>query len=210
MRTVLILEDHEDTRLWWRDAIAGGLAPVRVLEAETLAEAERLASEQAIWLAIIDIQLPDGSGIEFVGWLRERQPDAWRVICTVYQDDRHVFAALRAGAQGYLVKDDPREMQLARLKEILDDRPPLSAGVAQRILGYFREPATEQASLLTEREREVLRLVAKGYSRPEVAEMLDLSVNTVATYCKQVYRKLAIGTRAEAVVEAIRLGLIEP
>lgn len=211
MQKVLILEDHEDTREWWRDVLPTTFPGVSTMEATTIAEGMRLLEKNELWLAIIDIELPDGSGIEFIERLRDRQPDAWRVICTIYQDDVHVFAALRAGAQGYLVKDDPRPMQLSRLREILDGQPPLSPGIAQRILGFFEAPGTSRSSEeLTERERDVLRLVAKGYSRPEAAEILGLSINTISSHCKQIYRKLEISSRAEAVVEAIRLGLIDP
>ena len=210
MQQVLILEDHEDTREWWRDVLPSTFPGTTTLETATVAEGMRLLEEHTLWLAIIDIQLPDGSGIEFLERLRDLQPEAWRVVCTIHQDDAHVFAALRAGAQGYLVKDDPRPMQLSRLQEILDGQPPLSPGIAQRILGFFQEPASHPSQELTERERDVLRLVAKGYSRPEAAEMLGLSINTVSSHCKQIYRKLEISSRAEAVVEAIRLGLIDP
>ncbi len=211
MHKALILEDHEGTREWWREALPATFPGTSTLEAATMAEGIQLLAQHTIWLAIIDIQLPDGDGIEFLARTRDSQPGAWRVICTVYQDDAHVFAALRAGAQGYLVKDDPHPLQLSRLREILDGQPPLSPGIAQRILGFFEEPASSHPSQeLTGRELDVLRLMAKGYSRPEVAELLGLSVNTIASHCKQIYRKLQISSRAEAVVEAIRLGLINP
>ncbi len=219
MKNALIIEDHETTRAWWLAALPNLFSDTVAYAASTLREARELLRQRHYWLAIVDINLPDGSGVDLLAEIKAAYPDTLCVVCTIFDDDRHVFSALRAGAQGYLVKDQPWEQQLRLLKEILHGQPPLSPGVARRILRYLAESpqgkVAEGAARegvenpLTAREVDVLRLIAKGYSRPEVAEMLGLSVNTVATYTKSIYQKLDISRRAEAVVEAMRMGLVQ-
>lgn len=213
----LIVEDHAETREWWLAELPRIFPGTATQAVSTLGEARHLLQKQNISLAIVDIKLPDGSGVDLIEEICANHSDTLCVVNSIFDDDQYVFAALKAGAQGYLVKDEPRKMQADQLRRIIHGQPPLSPGIARRILNYFAnrevKPDSGQQSDkaehgLTEREVEVLRLIAKGYSRPEVAEMLGLSVNTVATYTKSVYQKLDISRRAEAVVEAVRLGLI--
>jgi len=218
MQYALIVEDHDETRNWWVQELPRLFPGIKADAVATLSRAHERLQQRNYWLAIVDINLPDGSGVDLIAELTSDYPDTVCVVNTIFDDDHHVFSALRAGAQGYLVKDQPHDRQLCQLKEILHGQPPLSPGVARRILRYLSErpgdappPADGEPadSRLTERETEVLRLIAKGYSRPEVARMLGLSLNTVATYTKSIYQKLNISRRAEAVVEAVRLGLIK-
>ncbi len=177
----------------------------------TLRDAREKCASKCFSLALVDINLPDGSGLELVRELVLQHPDTYIVMSTIFDDDYHVFSALRAGANGYLIKDQPRNSQLEMLRDIVNGQPPISPGVARRILRYFAEQRVEQKSVsqqLTGREQEVLRLIAKGYSRPEVADLIGLTLNTVSSYTKVIYQKLNVSRRAEAVIEAIRLGLI--
>ncbi|RMG53861.1 MAG: DNA-binding response regulator [Gammaproteobacteria bacterium] len=217
MQYSLILEDHAETRKWWLAELPRIFPDTSALAAGTVEEARSLLRKQGFWLAIVDLKLPDGSGVDLIRKVSVKYPDTICVVNSIFDDDHHVFSALRAGAKGYLVKDQPRDLQTAQLKQILHGQPPLSPGVARRILSHFaaegQEPRVNENSgasseQLTERETEVLRLIAKGFSRPEVAEMLGISVHTVATYTKSIYQKLDISRRAEAVVEAVRLGLV--
>ncbi|RMD78397.1 MAG: DNA-binding response regulator [Gammaproteobacteria bacterium] len=220
MRRALVVEDHAETRQWWAEALPGVFEGTEVHGAVTLQEGRQLLARQRYWMAVVDINLPDGSGLELVSELAQRYPDTFCVVCTIFDDDHHIFSALRRGAHGYLVKDQPRERQLAQLREILHGQPPLSPGVARRILRFVAGEGgrdlpspgqgQEEEIHLTERERQILQLIAKGYSRPEVAELLGLSLNTVSTYTKTVYQKLNVTRRAEAVMEAMRLGLVSP
>ncbi len=219
MRNALIVEDHDETRQWWEKELPRLFPGSDICATTTLQEAREILQRKHFWLAIIDINLPDGSGVDLIEEVTQRFPDMFCVVCTIFDDDYHIFKALRAGAQGYLLKDQPRQRQLEQLKEILHGQPPLSPGIARRILRFLSQtqPPSESppkqeahaASNLTVRETEILRLIAKGYSRPEVAKLLDLSLNTVSTYTKSIYQKLDITRRAEAVVEAVRLGLIK-
>lgn len=218
MKACLIVEDHTETREWWLEELPRLFPGATARGVSSIGEARCLLRKERFSLAIVDIKLPDGSGVDLIREICTGHRETMCVVNSIFDDDHHVFAALRAGAQGYLAKDEPRELQRAQLRQIVHGQPPLSPGIARRILGYFasREAVPEAGQEtdapdhdLTEREVEVLRLIAKGFSRPEVAEMLDLSVNTVATYTKSIYQKLDISRRAEAVVEAVRLGLIK-
>ena len=215
MRNVLIVEDHSDHREWWMRHIGDVFPNAEISGVDTLAKARELLPDQHFNLAILDINLPDGSGIDLLHEINTNSPDTYVVISSIYDDDKHIFAALRAGAKGYLLKDQPREKQLEQLGEIMQGRPPLSPGVARRILNYFTEnhqlqrETVVRVAQLSNREKEVLTFIAKGYSRPEVAKLLDITHNTVSGYTKAIYQKLNITRRAEAVVEAVRLGLID-
>jgi len=211
MRTVLIVEDHKDTREWWMENISSAFPGTVAVSAVTLREAREKCAVQHFSLALVDINLPDGSGLDLVRELVLQHPDTYIVMSTIFDDDHHLFSALRAGANGYLVKDQPRDSQIEMLRDIVNGQPPISPGVARRILRYFSDQKVEKrpdAQHLTGREQEVLRLIAKGYSRPEVADLMGLTVNTVSSYTKVIYQKLNVSRRAEAVIEALRLGLI--
>lgn len=210
MKKILIIEDHVLTLKWWADQLPRIFDDTEVYEAERLEDARTLASSNRFWIAIIDVNLPDGNGIHFIEYMHKTQPSCWTVICTVYDDDEHVFAALRAGAQGYMVKDEAKEIQIARLREIINGQPPLTPGVSQRILKYFENTSpVNDIEQLTPREREILLLLSKGYSKPEISRMLHLSINTVSTHTKQIYSKLHINSRAEAVSKAIQIGILD-
>ena len=144
--------------------------------------------------------------------LRELQPEAQSVIVTIHDDDEHLFPALQAGAFGYILKEQPRELITEQLQRISQGEPPLSPSIARRVMAHFAAKGRPQASSLpnvslTDRESEVLLRVAKGYTLPEIGVQLGLSRHTIADYVKQIYRKLNVSSRAEAALEAQRLGL---
>ena len=217
MKQCLIVEDHAETRAWWLSALPRIFGGVTARAARSVGEARLLLRQDRFWLAIVDLKLPDGLGVDLIREISDHSPETMCVVSSIFDDDQHVFAALRAGAQGYLAKDEPRDLQMEQLRQIVHGQPPLSPGIARRILSHFSgrdlmpdrgQELRKAEHDLTEREVEVLRLIAKGYSRPEVAEILGLSLNTVSTHTKAIYHKLDISRRAEAVVEAVRLGLI--
>jgi DNA-binding NarL/FixJ family response regulator len=133
------------------------------------------------------------------------------VILTVFDDDAHLFDSLRAGAVGYLLKDDLFEHLLPSLDDVCAGGAPMSASIARRVLRSFRapaEPAAPEEPALTPREVEVLGLLARGCTYDEVARMLAISPNTVRTYIRSTYEKLHVSSKTEAALEAIRRGLI--
>jgi DNA-binding NarL/FixJ family response regulator len=169
-------------------------------------------SAQKFDLALIDLGLPDGSGVDVVSALRESQPEALSVIVTIHDDDEHLFPALQAGAYGYILKEQSRELITEQLQRISQGEPPLSPSIARKVIAYFAAQNKPQANALphvqlTERESEVLLRVAKGFTLPEIGVQLNLSRHTIADYVKQIYRKLNVSSRAEAALEAQRLGL---
>jgi DNA-binding NarL/FixJ family response regulator len=134
------------------------------------------------------------------------------VVATVFDDDAHLFPALRAGAQGYVLKDQSREQLADMLRGIVAGQPPLSPSIARRLLRQFRtvaDVAAAPAESLTAREREVLGLIGKGLTVPATAQALGISRHTCVGYVKEIYRKLEVGSRAEATLAASRLGLVD-
>lgn len=210
---VLIVDDLASSRTWLEQAVALAFPGIQAVLAQTLAEAVA-ASEPVLPLALIDLGLPDGSGVELIERLAPQ--GCLCVVATVFDDDAHLFPALRAGAQGYVLKDQSPQDLAAMLKGIADGRPPLSPSIARRLLQHFQPSpgpvvaAEEEAPHLTTRETDVLQLVAKGVSVAEAADLLELSRHTVAGYLKDIYRKLSVRSRAEATLEAMRRGLVAP
>ena len=211
--TGLVVEDLPDARAWLRDALEHAFPGIRVAEAGSLAEARAACANEVPGIALIDLGLPDGSGIDLITEFRLRNRNVVTVVTTIFDDDHHLFGALRAGADGYVLKDQSRDDLVTMLARIHAGHPPLSPSIARKLLHVFQQPPNLVAPddlALTTREREVLTLIAKGYTVARVAEMLGITRNTTAGYVKVIYRKLDISSRAEATLEATRHGLIGP
>ena len=207
-RDALVVEDLPSARAWLADALAEAFPGIAVVESGTLADARAALATRAPALALVDLGLPDGSGVDFIAEVARDHPATQCVVATIFTDDVHLFPALRAGAIGYLLKDQPRETIIRALRGILSGEPPLSPVIARRLLKVFApEAPAEQEVRLSPREREALTLVAKGLKLSEVADQLGVTRNTAAGYVKSVYRKLNVSSRAEATLEAVRMGL---
>ncbi len=202
-----ILEDHADTADWLSDAMSQCFNDLELTLACTVAQAQQQLRQFKPQIALIDLGLPDGSGIEIVHTIRQNTPDCLRIVSTAFSDDEHLFAALQAGAQGYILKEQSREQLVDMLAAAMRGQPALSAAIARRILGHF-QPEPEQT--LSPRLSEVLTLIGRGYKNREVAELLDISSHTVHGYIREIYRILDISSRSEATLEATRRGLISP
>jgi DNA-binding NarL/FixJ family response regulator len=215
-KSVLVVEDQAEVRGDLREMLVTGYGARRVVEAASVAEGRaRIDAAPAFDLALVDLGLPDGSGLALVRHLVERHPSTCVIVATIFDDDEHLFPALAAGAQGYLLKDLPPEAWLRHLRALDDGVPALSPSIARRVLEYFRrlplaaaEQAERELARLTPRETEVLGYIGKGLRVSEVAEVLGLRESTVGGYVKDIYRKLNICSRAEAAVEAVRRGLV--
>jgi DNA-binding NarL/FixJ family response regulator len=212
MNQILLLEDLPEIRTWLKALVLQVFPGAQVSEASRVHDALGLVSAIPFQLALIDLGLPDGSGVDVVSALRESQPEAQSVVVTIHDDDEHLFPALQAGAFGYILKEQPRQLIAEQLQRIGSGEPPLSPSIARRVIAYFAAQEKPQADLmphvqLTERESEVLLRVAKGFTLPEIGVQLSLSRHTIADYVKQIYRKLNVSSRAEAALEAQRLGL---
>ena len=211
MNLSLVVEDIPATRAWLGEVLASAFSGIQVDSAGTRAEALALVAKRNYDVALIDLDLPDGSGLDVIGALRLRLPQAAAVVTTIFDDDAHVFPAMLAGARGYLLKEQPRDQFIAGLRGILQGEPPLSPAIARRMIAHFNRlgpPAAESANPLTPRETDVLRLLAKGFTQQEIAVHLVLSRHTVVDHVKSLYRKLDISSRAEATLVAARRGLV--
>ena len=215
---VLVVEDQPDTRMWLAGIVGQAMPGAEVVTFPRLLEARGWLhgldgkDRARLRVALIDLGLPDGSGIELIRELAEHFPETLPVVATVYDDDSYLFDAIAAGAQGYLLKDQDAEVLVHRLRRMEDGEPPLSPSIARRRMTHFRRqpppaPTTEE-SALTPRELEVLALLGRGSRVPEAARRLGLTDHTVSTYVKIIYRKLRISSRAEAALEASRRGLL--
>jgi DNA-binding NarL/FixJ family response regulator len=217
MKNILLLEDLPEIRAWLRALVLRVFPQAEISEAARVHDAIALVQAVKFDLALIDLGLPDGSGVDVVTKLRDLQPEAQSVVVTIHDDDEHLFPALQAGAYGYILKEQPRELIAEQLQRISQGEPPLSPSIARRVIAYFTAKAKPQVAAatphampavsLTDRESEVLLRVAKGYTLPEIGVQLGLSRHTIADYVKQIYRKLNVSSRAEAALEAQRMGL---
>jgi len=211
----LLVEDQPRTRDWIIDVLTRAFPGMKIATAATLREAGAWLdvyeeSEGAgFTLAMIDIGLPDGSGVDLVRRLAVSHPTVLPVVATIYDDDAHVFEAIAAGARGYLLKDEEADQLVSYRQRIERGEPPLSPSIAHRILAHFRNgiAPVKDDSGLTARETETLSLIAKGLTIAEAATRMGLKPQTVASYVKVIYEKLNVSTRAGATREAIRRGL---
>jgi len=203
---VLIVEDDATTQQ--RLARLLGRAAGNVLNitaAGSIAAAKAHIAQRTPALALIDIGLPDGSGIELIGWLHAHHSQTASLVVSAWGDEGTVLAALRAGAIGYLLKErEDAELEFA-LQSIRRGGSPIDPFVARRILALLPSAsvqAPQADDALTQRETEILELVSRGHSNREIAEQLSLSRFTVEGYTKAIYRKLAVRSRTAAVFEA--------
>jgi len=206
----LVVEDNPDTLEWLVSCVQGAFSSLQIITASNLATANSLVQEHKFDLALIDLGLPDGSGMELIRTLSLQDYPSYIVVATIYDDDKNLFAALKSGAKGYILKDQDRERIVSYLKGIKKNRPPISAASSARLISHFNSKGDAlERSALTARESEVVCLIGKGYSVEDTARMLKLSPDTIKGYIKGVYAKLGVGNRAELTLEAVRLGIID-
>jgi len=211
---ILLLEDIPEAGAWLKLQIAEVFPDAVFFDASRVNAALKIIATTHIDVALIDLGLPDGSGVDAVAALREAQPHAQAVVVTIHDDDDHLFPALQAGAFGYLLKDQAAPATVEQFRRMSQGEPPLSPAIARRVMSHFATRSQQRGRprgmphvVLTDRENEVLLRVAKGFTLPEIAVQLELSRHTISDYVKQIYRKLNVSSRAEAALEAQRLGL---
>ena len=209
MSKILILEDHPETRQWLVEMVQSVFVN-EIKEAASLAQANQLLTTNTFDLALVDLNLPDGTGTDLIKVLNKTSPETYIVVATVFDDDEHLFPALEAVAQGYLLTDLSNADFVEALKGIIKGEAPISPLIARKLISHFNNKKNPDVptSNLTQRESDILALIASGLNRTEISTKLSISPHTVASHVKTTYRKLNVSSRAEATLEALRLGLI--
>ncbi|MBO0869647.1 MAG: response regulator transcription factor [Micromonosporaceae bacterium] len=204
---LLVVDDHPVVRDGLRGMFAGDPDFDVVGEAADGAEALALARARRPDVVLMDLRMPTMDGVTAIGRLRAAGVPARVLVLTTYDTDSDVLPAIEAGATGYLLKDAPREELFRAVRAAARGEAVLSPSVATRLLGQVRSPAREP---LSQREVEVLGLVARGHSNREAAARLFISEATVKTHLLHVYAKLGVKDRAAAVATAFERGLLSP
>jgi len=216
----LIVEDEPAMQERLRHVLSTlGCDGNRIAVADSVAGARQLLGEHEYGVVLVDIGLPDGSGVELIGWLQAHHPGVPAVVISAWRTEEIIFAALRAGAIGYLLKErDDIELGIA-LRSIEQGGAPIDPSIARHILAWLatHQPLPAEAAVqtsgkapaaLTRRERKILELVSQGLSNRDMAESLSISRLTVECHTKNIYRKLAVTSRTEAVYQARKHGLL--
>jgi DNA-binding NarL/FixJ family response regulator len=223
---VLIVEDEPEFMRRFSNAVLGDAALSLVAAVNSGQAGLAMLDLQAPDVLLVDLGLPDIDGVRLIAHAAEHHPGCDVLVVTMFADDDHVVSAIAAGASGYLLKDASAERIAASIHELRAGGSPISPGIARRVLDRFRRQArpgglaavsaTEtpsaaarpEASPLTTRETELLRMVAKGFTFDTIGHLLEISPHTVVAHVKKIYRKLAVHSRSEAVYEASQLGLL--
>lgn len=208
---VLIADDHPLFRKGIRVLVESLPGMEVVGEAATGEEAIALAASLAPDVIMMDLQMPGGSGLTATRIILNASPHIRILMVTFSEDNESVFTALRAGARGYVLKDAGESAMGAAVQAVARGEAIFSPAIAARLMDYFSAPhpavPRELFPTLTEREREILRLIAQGHSNPDIARQLALSVKTVHNYVSNIFSKLQVADRAQAIGRAREAGL---
>jgi len=215
---VAIVEDD----IGFRGALAQALlaAPDMRLAgtAGTRAEGIALLDGPPVDVLLVDLGLPDGSGIEVIRAAARQWPSCSIMVSTNFGDETHVMRSIEAGAAGYLLKDSSQAKIVDEIRSLASGGSPISPIIARQVLAHFRqhaapagaEPAGDEPQLLSAREKEVLDFITKGFTAVEIAKLMGLSHFTVRTFVRRIYSKLKVTSKAEAIYEARNQGLLTP
>ena len=216
IRTALILEDIQEVNAWIKQMLLETFAGIRIQQVYSVKEAKQSLLSQHYDLVLIDLSLPDGKGTEVIDWLAQHSVNTLSVVVTIFEDDQYLFEAICHGAKGYLLKDLEPTIFQQHLKNLIAGIHAFSPSMTQKLLNYVKthdqlnqeKQQAIQSLTLTNREKQVLVYIAKGYQVAEIAYELKLSSHTISGYIKTIYQKLHISSRAEAALLAQQYGLI--
>ena len=210
---ILLADDHVLVRQGTRELLEQEDDMEVVAEAGDGEDAVRQAINQRPDVAIMDISMPKLNGIEATRQIKASHPSTAVLVLSAYDDDQYIFALLEAGAAGYLLKDVQASELIQAVRAVHTGESVLHPAIARKVINRFAQPAdkrTEKVSLdqLTEREMQVLKLAAKGMTNQEIAHELVISIRTVQVHLSNVFGKIGVGSRTEAVLYALREGWI--
>jgi DNA-binding NarL/FixJ family response regulator len=208
---VVLADDHAVVRKGIREFLEEEEDIKVVAEATDGAEAKALIHQHQPDVAILDIRMPQATGIEVTRWIRDRQVPVGVLILTAYDDDPYVLAALQAGANGYVLKTAEADEIVAAVRAVREGQSALDPVIARKLMAHLTGPRSpdQPGESLTPREQEVLERVAQGLTNRAIGLQLGISNRTVQGHLANVYAKLQVNSRTEAVTKALQLGLIQ-
>jgi DNA-binding NarL/FixJ family response regulator len=206
---VLLADDHHMVRAGIRELLEGAGDVQVIAEAGDGEEAQSLIERQKPDVAVLDIQMPKASGIEVTRWVRSHLPEVGVLILTAYDDDPYVMAVLQAGANGYVLKTAKPEELIQAVRDVNEGKSALDPSITRKLMAnLFKRPQDTAVEQLTDREHDVLRLAAKGYTNKAIGVQLAISDRTVQGHLAHIFAKLQATSRTEAVMRAVSLGWI--
>jgi DNA-binding NarL/FixJ family response regulator len=202
---IAIVEDNKVIRESLMEFVQADLECECVYVCATAEEALKEIPKYQPEIVLMDIQLPDISGIECTAHLKQLMPSVQIIMVTVYEDTERIFKALRAGACGYILKRGIPEELISAIREVRQGGAPMSGEIARKVIFSFQEPATTAAEMegLSPREREILELLAAGFPNKQIAARVGLTNGTVRWHLRHVYHKLHVRSRTEAALKFI-------
>jgi len=205
---VLLADDHNIVRTGIRQLLESADDLQVIAEAGDGEEAQALIEKFKPDVAVLDIQMPKISGIEVTRWVRTHLPEVGVLILTAYDDDPYVMAVLQAGANGYVLKTGQPDELIQAVRDVNEGKSALDPNITRKLMtNIFKKPEKAVESL-TERELDVLRLTAKGFTNKAIGVQLSISNRTVQGHLAHIFAKLQANSRTEAVMRAVSLGWI--
>jgi DNA-binding NarL/FixJ family response regulator len=210
--TVALVEDDQGTHQRLANAIAANSGLILVFQASTAKAAIDWVKTHQPNVLLVDLGLPDGSGVDVIQAAQRHSPHTDVMVITMFGDEANMIRAFEAGARGYLLKDGTEEDLASHIKNLHAGGSPMSPIIARRLLSRFapKEPTRSAIDALSPKESEVLLLLSRGYTYAELAKMLSVKITTVHTHVRNIYSKLSVHSKTEAVYEARQLGLLDP
>jgi len=206
---VILADDHQIVRAGIRQLLESAKDIQVIAEAGDGEEAQALIQQHKPDVAVLDIQMPKASGIEVTRWVRSHLPEVGVLILTAYDDEPYVMAVLQAGANGYVLKTARTEELIQSVHDVYKGKSALGPTVTQKLMSnLFKRPEKTTVEPLTERELDVLRLAAKGFTNKAIGVQLSISDRTVQGHLAHIFAKLQANSRTEAVMRGVSLGWI--
>jgi DNA-binding NarL/FixJ family response regulator len=206
---VLLADDHHLVRAGIRELLEAAGDLQVVAEAGDGEEAQALVAEHKPDVAVLDIQMPKGSGIDVTRWVRATLPEVGVLILTAYDDDPYVMAVLQAGANGYVLKTAGADDLIQAVRDVYEGKSVLDPQITRKLMASIQHPPeSEGLEPLTDREHDVLLLAAKGQTNKAIGAQLGISDRTVQGHLAHIFAKLQAASRTEAVMRAVALGWI--
>jgi len=206
---ILLADDHTIVRAGIRQLLESARDLQVIAEAGDGEEAQALIEQHKPDVAVLDIQMPKASGIEVTRWVRSRLPEVGVLILTAYDDDPYVMAVLQAGANGYVLKTAKADELIQAVRDVHEGKSALDPSITRKLMSnIFKTPENKPVESLTDRELDVLRLAAKGFTNKAIGVQLGISDRTVQGHLAHIFAKLQANSRTEAVMRAVSLGWV--